>query len=335
GRSSAPATASAASAQNSDDMFRTRPESELIPMSTTLAPRRRSALQTWQLRLPGFLMAAPAVAVFIAMFVIPMILAAVLSFTNWNGYSLNFDFIGWDNYAKAFRNPRSVDAAIFTGIVAVVGTVLCNGIGLAVAALISGPGKSNTLLRTVFFYPYVISSLIIGFIWSAMLSPQGAVNGVLNTIGLPSMPFLTDPTFAKASVIFTIAWAHFGFNMILFLAGIKSVPSEYYEAATVDGASRWQQFRSITLPLIAPVFTVNIVLTLVGLLKVYDVVLSLTDGGPAGSTQTIVYQILKNSFANSELGFGAAQSMVLLIVTAVIGLAVTLVRRRAEQKVTD
>ncbi|MFE6735056.1 carbohydrate ABC transporter permease [Microbacterium sp. NPDC057741] len=304
-------------------------------MSTTLAPRRRSALQTWQLRLPGFLMAAPAVAVFIAMFVIPMILAAVLSFTNWNGYSLNFDFIGWDNYAKAFRNPRSVDAAIFTGIVAVVGTVLCNGIGLAVAALISGPGKSNTLLRTVFFYPYVISSLIIGFIWSAMLSPQGAVNGVLNTIGLPSMPFLTDPTFAKASVIFTIAWAHFGFNMILFLAGIKSVPSEYYEAATVDGASRWQQFRSITLPLIAPVFTVNIVLTLVGLLKVYDVVLSLTDGGPAGSTQTIVYQILKNSFANSELGFGAAQSMVLLIVTAVIGLAVTLVRRRAEQKVTD
>ncbi|MFC4137756.1 sugar ABC transporter permease [Microbacterium bovistercoris] len=304
-------------------------------MSTTLAPRRRSALQTWQLRLPGFLMAAPAVAVFIAMFVIPMILAAVLSFTNWNGYSLNFDFIGWDNYAKAFRNPRSIDAAIFTGIVAVVGTVLCNGIGLAVAALISGPGRSNTLLRTIFFYPYVISSLIIGFIWSAMLSPQGAVNGVLSTIGLPAMPFLTDPTFAKASVIFTIAWAHFGFNMILFLAGIKSVPAEYYEAATVDGASRWQQFRSITLPLIAPVFTVNIVLTLVGLLKVYDVVLSLTDGGPAGSTQTIVYQILKNSFANSELGFGAAQSMVLLIVTAVIGLAVTLVRRRAEQKVTD
>ncbi|MFE6996980.1 carbohydrate ABC transporter permease [Microbacterium sp. NPDC057659] len=304
-------------------------------MSTTLTPRRRTALQTWQLRLPGFLMAAPAVAVFIAMFVIPMILAAVLSFTNWNGYSLNFDFIGWDNYAKAFRNPRSVDAAIFTGIVAVVGTVLCNGIGLAVAALISGPGESNTLLRTIFFYPYVISSLIIGFIWSAMLSPQGAVNGVLNTIGLPSLPFLTDPTFAKASVIFTIAWAHFGFNMILFLAGIKSVPSEYYEAATVDGASRWQQFRSITLPLIAPVFTVNIVLTLVGLLKVYDVVLSLTDGGPAGSTQTIVYQILKNSFANSELGFGAAQSMVLLIVTAVIGLAVTLVRRRAEQKVID
>lgn len=313
----------------------TAPTGPSTPMSSIPAPRKRSALQRWRHRLPGILMGGPAVAVFLAMFVIPMILAAVLSFTDWNGYSLNFTFVGWENYIKAFRSPRSTQAAIFTGIIAVVGTILCNAIGLAIAALIAGPGRSNTILRTIFFYPYVISALIIGFLWSAMLSPSGAVNGFLTTVGLPAMPFLTDPTFAKASVIFTIVWSHFGFNMILFLAGIKSVPAEYYEAATVDGASRWQQFRSITLPLIAPVFTVNLVLTLVGLLKAYDVVLSLTDGGPAGSTQTIVYQILKDSFANSALGFGAAQSMILLIVTAVIGLAVTLVRRRSEKKATD
>ncbi|MFJ6549860.1 carbohydrate ABC transporter permease [Microbacterium sp. NPDC091676] len=313
----------------------TSPTGPSTPMSSTPAPRRRTALQQWRNRIPGILMGGPAVAVFLAMFVIPMILAAVLSFTDWNGYSLNFTFVGWDNYIKAFRSPRSIQAAIFTGVIAVVGTILCNAIGLAIAALIAGPGRSNTILRTIFFYPYVISALIIGFLWSAMLSPTGAVNGLLGTLGLPAMPFLTDPTFAKASVIFTIVWSHFGFNMILFLAGIKSVPAEYYEAATVDGATRWQQFRSITLPLIAPVFTVNLVLTLVGLLKAYDVVLSLTDGGPAGSTQTIVYQILKDSFANSALGFGAAQSMILLIVTAVVGLAVTLVRRRAEQKATD
>ena len=304
-------------------------------MTSTIAPQRRGRMQRWRRRIPGLIMATPAVAVFVAMFVIPMILAGVLSFTDWTGYSLRFDFVGWDNYARAFRNPRSISAAVFTGVIALVGTLFCNLVGLAIAALISGPGRSNTILRTIFFYPYVISSLIIGFIWSAMLAPTGAVNGVLASLGLPAMPFLTDPTFAKASVIFTIVWSHFGFNMILFLAGIKSVPAEYYEAATVDGASRWQQFRSITVPLIAPVFTVNIVLTLVGLLKAYDVVLSLTDGGPAGSTQTIVYQILKDSFANSALGFGAAQSIVLLIVTAVIGLGVTLVRRRAEQKAVD
>ena len=123
--------------------------------------------------------------------------------------------------------------------------------------------------------------------------------------------------------------------MILYIAGIKSVPTEYYEAATVDGASRWQQFRNITIPLIAPVLTVNLVLTLVGLHKVYDIVLALTDGGPAGSTQTIVYQVLKDSFAQARLGFGAAQSVILLVVTAILGLAVTLARRGSEKKVTD
>lgn len=299
------------------------------------ARRRPQPRHTWRERLPGLLMGGPAFLVFLAMFVIPMFLAFVLSFTDWNGYSLQFTFIGLENYEQAFRNPRTVDAAIFTAVLAFFGTILCNGVGLAIAALISGPGRANTVMRTVFFYPYIISSLIIGFIWSALLAPQGAVNGLLAQIGIPALPFLTDVTFAKASVIITIVWSHFGFNMILFLAGIKSVPPEYYEAATVDGATRWQQFRNVTLPLIAPVLTVNLVLTLVGLLKVYDVVLALTDGGPAGSTQTIVFQILNDSFANADLGFGAAQSVILLVVTAVLGLAVTLARRGSEKKVTD
>ncbi|WP_350347607.1 sugar ABC transporter permease [Agromyces sp. G08B096] len=304
-------------------------------LRTTIERRRPGALAVWRGRLPGLIMGGPAVLVFLAMFIIPMFLAFVLSFTDWNGYSLNFNFLGFENYEHAFRNPRTVDAAIFTAVVAFFGTILCNGVGLATAALISGPGRANTVMRTVFFYPYIISSLIIGFIWSAMLAPEGVVNSLLGGVGIPPLPFLTDVTFAKASIILTIVWSHFGFNMILFLAGIKSVPVEYYEAATVDGATRWQQFRNVTLPLIAPVVTVNLVLTLVGLLKVYDVVLALTNGGPAGSTQTIVFQILNDSFANADLGFGAAQSVILLIVTAVLGLGVTLARRGSEKKVAD
>jgi multiple sugar transport system permease protein/raffinose/stachyose/melibiose transport system permease protein len=310
----------------------TRAPAALHPAGGRRRPRPRG---TWRNRLPGLLMGGPAFLVFLAMFIIPMILAFVLSLTDWNGYSLDFTFIGLENYEHAFRNPRTVDAAIFTGVLAFFGTILCNAVGLTIAALISGPGRGNTVMRTVFFYPYIISSLIIGFIWSALLAPQGAVNSLLAQVGIPALPFLTDVTFAKASVILTIVWSHFGFNMILFLAGIKSVPPEYYEAATVDGATRWQQFRNVTLPLIAPVLTVNLVLTLVGLLKVYDVVLALTDGGPAGSTQTIVFQILNDSFANADLGFGAAQSVILLVVTAVLGLAVTLARRGSEKKVTD
>lgn len=308
----------------------------MVTLDRPAAPARHiSPAMRWRARVPGLLMSAPAVLVFVAMFIIPMILAFVLSLTNWNGYSLNFTFSGFDNYAHAFRNPRTIDAAIFTAVVAFFGTIACNVLGLAVAALISGPGRANTVFRTIFFYPYIISALIIGFLWAAMLSPQGAVNSVLGAIGLDPLPFLTDIGFAKASVIATIVWSHFGFNMILYIAGIKSVPTEYYEAATVDGASPWQQFRNVTVPLIAPVLTVNLVLTLVGLLKVYDVVLALTDGGPAAGTQTIVFQILKDSFANAKLGLGAAQSVVLLIITAVLGLGVTLARRGAEKKVAD
>ncbi|GAB2615856.1 sugar ABC transporter permease [Pseudactinotalea suaedae] len=306
------------------------PQQPRAPHPPRVRAARRKPLRS---RVPDLIMAGPAVLVFVLMFIIPMILAFVLSLTDWNGYSLNFDFIGLENYRFAFKNPRTVDAAIFTAIVALVGTTLCNVVGLAVAVLIAAPGRANTVLRTIFFYPYIISSLIIGFLWSAMLQPNGVANSLLAHVGVGPLPFLIDPTWAKGSVIATILWSSFGFNMILFIAGIKSVPNEYYEAATVDGASRWQQFRAITVPLIAPVLTVNLVLTLVGLLKVYDVVLALTDGGPAAGTQTIVYQILKDSFARSALGLGAAQSVVLLVVTAVAGLAVTFARRSAEQKV--
>ncbi len=293
------------------------------------------ALIVWKRRLPGFLMSAPAVIVFIAMFVIPMGLAFVLSLTNWTGYSLNLDFIGFDNYLQAFKNPRTVDAAVFTAVLALAGTILCNAVGLGLAALISGPGTTNAVARTIFFYPYIISALIIGFLWSAMLAPQGVINSLLGHAGLSSLPFLTDPLFAKAAIIFTVVWSHFGFNMILYIAGLKSIPAEYYEAATVDGAGRWTRFRHITLPLLAPIVTVNVVLSLVGFLRVYDIVLALTDGGPAGSTQTVVYQILMDSFQTAKLGFGAAQAVILLIVTAILGLAVTLSRRGAEKKVSE
>lgn len=293
------------------------------------------AILVWKRRLPGLVMTAPAVLLFTAMFVIPMILAFVLSLTDWNGYGLDFNFIGFQNYSEAFRNPRTIDAAVFTAVLAVVGTIICNALGLGLAALVTGSGPVNTVARTVFFYPYIISALVIGFLWSALLAPQGVVNNLLEHAGLNPIPFLTDPAFAKASVIFTLVWAHFGFNMILYIAGLKSIPTEYYEAATVDGAGPFTRFRNITVPLLAPVITVNIVLTLVGFLKVYDMILSLTDGGPAASTQTIVYQILRDSFQNGKLGFGAAQSIILLIVTAVIGLGVTLSRRNAEKKVSE
>lgn len=279
-------------------------------------------------------MAAPAVTVFVVLFLIPMGLAFVLSLTDWNGYSLNLNFIGFENYERAFTDPSALGAAAYSATIAFVGTALSNGVGLGLAVLISGPGRANTVARTIFFYPYILSALIIGFLWSALLAPSGVVNSALTTMQLPTIPFLTDVTFAKIAVILTIVWAEFGFCMILYIAGLKSVPAEFYEAATVDGAGKLAQFRFITVPMLAPIITVNLVLTLIGYLKVYDLVLSLTSGGPAGSTETIVYQIIKNSFDNSKLGFGASQAVLLLIAAGILGLVVTFSRRGAERKVS-
>lgn len=294
----------------------------------------RSSRTGWQRLIPDILMTAPALVLFVGIFVIPTVLAIYLSMTDWNGFSMSPNFVGLDNYKHLATSPRALSAAVFTAIIAIVGTLLCNVIGLGFAVLISAGTKTNSIFRTILFYPHIISAIIIGFLWAAMLSPNGIVNSTLAKLGIDPIPFLSDPRMAAISVIGTIVWSSFGINLILYIAGIKSVPQEYYEAATVDGASKWQQFKSITIPMIAPIMTVNLIVVLVGLLRTYDLVLALTAGGPAGRTETVVYQILVDSFQNGKLGIGSAQSVVLMIVTAVLGVVITLARRRSEEKVS-
>ena len=189
----------------------------------------------------------------------------------------------------------------------------------------------NSLLRMILFYPHVLSALVVGFLWSAILGTTGAVNSFLTGHGARVLPFLSDPAWARASLVAVLVWAGFGVNVVLYVAGLQSVPRSLVEAARIDGASRWGVFRHVTLPSIAPVVTVNVVLSLITLLKTYDLVVSLTAGGPAGQTQTLAYLILWNSFHDARLGFGSAQSVVLMVVTAALALAVTRLRRRADQ----
>jgi multiple sugar transport system permease protein/raffinose/stachyose/melibiose transport system permease protein len=223
-------------------------------------------------------------------------------------------------------------AAWITVVLAVIGTLAINAIGLALALAISAPSRLNTVLRTVFFYPYVISALIIGFLWSALLSTNGAVNTLLRSAGHAGLPFLSQPGWALASLIAVVVWSGFGFTLVLYIAGLHTVPESLLEAARIDGAGRFRTLRSVTLPMIAPVVTVNVVLTLVTLLRSYDLVLSLTGGGPAGTTQTAAYLILAQSFQNNALGYGSAQSMVLTVVTGIAALAITFLRRRADER---
>ena len=280
--------------------------------------------------IPRIALAAPAVALQALLLFVPLLLAVVLSFTNWNGFSPSFSFVGIQNYLRVFSDSDVSRAAVVTAILAVVGTIGCNAFGLGIALLLNKSSRINSVLRAIFFYPQVLSPLVIGFIWGTFLASQGVANSILTQSGLDAVPFLSDPNIAVASIAIVLIWSHFGVNIVLYLAGLQTIPPALLEAARMDGASTSKTFRHVTLPLLAPIVTLNVVLVLVSFIRTYDVVLSLTDGGPAGRTRTIAYLILNDSIKNGQMGFGSAQAVVLALVTGVIAILIILIRRRAD-----
>lgn len=279
------------------------------------------------------LMAAPSVVMVGVFVLLPIAIAFYLSLTDWNGFSENPNWVGWGNYRAMAEDPYVIRSAQFTAIVAIVGTIACNVAGLGLALLLARPTRTNSFLRALFFYPNIIGAVILGFLWSAILGSNGALNAVISGITGSGIPFLADPALAGASVIFVIVWSSFGVNLVLYLAGLQTIPDSLLESARIDGATKWQVLRLIKIPLLAPVITINLVLVLVSLLRTYDVVLALTAGGPAGRTETVAYQILNTSFSSAKLGYGSAQAIVLMIVTVAIAVSITSYRRRAEKDV--
>jgi ABC-type sugar transport system permease subunit len=278
-------------------------------------------------------MVTPALLLVVAFIVIPIGIAIYLSMTNWDGFSPNPGFVGLDNYREIFHDSQVGQAAIVTAVITVVGTIAANVIGLGMAMLVNGGGRFKAFARGVLFYPYIIGAIIIGFLWSAILGSDGAIDSVLQSLGSSGIPFLATAGWALASVVFVIVWSNFGVTMVLYLAGLQTVPADLIEASVIDGANAWQTFWRVKLPMLAPVVTINIVLMMISLLRTYELVLALTEGGPAGTTQTIAYYILNISFADGRLGYGAAQAVLLMIVIIAATVALTTMRRRAERDI--
>ncbi|WP_194910967.1 carbohydrate ABC transporter permease [Catenulispora rubra] len=276
-------------------------------------------------------MMAPPLILVLGLIVVPIGIAGYLSFTDWDGFTTPPHMVGFHNYIRLTHDPAVRHAAFVTLLITVVGTVACNVLGLGVALLLNRNTRLNALLRVLVFYPYVVGAVILGFLWSSILGTNGAVNAVLGA--RHALPFLSDPTWATATVICVIVWSSFGVNVVLYLAGLQTVPDMVVEAAKIDGASAWQTFWRVKLPMLAPTVTVNVVLVVIGLLRVYELILALTAGGPAGQTQSFVYNILTSSFDNTQLGYGAAQSIVLMVAIIAATVGITAARRRAEQAV--
>lgn len=269
------------------------------------------------------LLAIPALIFYGFAVVVPAIRGAVLGFTNWDGLSQSYDFVGIDNFIRIFTSQSSLEALKMTLIFAVAVTVLQNLIGLLLALGVNSGLKSQNFLRVLFFAPVVITPVVVAYLWKFLLTPNGAVNTLLTSIGLGDIApsWLGEPFWAAVSVVMMIVWQHAGYSMVIYIAGLQSIPQELNEAAAVDGAGPWRRFWSITWPLLAPATAINVMLTIIGGLKMFTEVFVLTAGGPGGSTETMSTLLYKSAFQFNEFGYGIALALVLAVVVVFFSVA--------------
>lgn len=274
------------------------------------------------------LFVAPSLTFLVFFAIVPIVTAAVLSFYEWDLIT-DPEFIGLDNY-REMADDGEFHASIGHTLLFILGyvpAVMVAGLGLAL--LLNRRQRFLGLSRVVFFMPVVSAWVAVALIWTWMLNPRfGAVNWVLESIGIDPPAWLFEEGWAMAAIIGVSVWKDAGFVMLLFLAGLQAIPDSYREAALVDGAGKVAAFRRVTLPLLSPtVFLVSIIL-LINSFQVFEQVWVMTQGGPVGSTTVIVQQIVKNAFGFGRLGYAAALSWVLFAMIFAVTLLQTRLQRR-------
>lgn len=268
-----------------------------------------------------FLFAAPALALYGGFFLLPAVQGLRYATTDWDGYSSTFDNVGLSNLTEVvsdddlFRNALTNNLKFL--LVVVLGQT---ALALLLAVLLAVRTKGSQLLRGLFFLPTVLSSVSVAFIWKFVYDPNfGLINTVLDTVGLSSWKsaFLGNESTAILWVAIAQIWFHAGQMMIIYIAGINQIPQELYEAATTDGARRWQQFRHVTWPMVAPATTLVIAYTTLQSFKAFDLILGLA-GNPPRSGLDVLATRIYTTFANSQLGYAAAESIVFMAAIALV-----------------
>lgn len=266
------------------------------------------------------LFAVPALLLYSFVLAIPTLRGSVYGFTNWNGLTPDWEFVGLENFVDIFQDENSSRALVITFVIAISVTVVQNLIGLLLALGVHSQIKSRYVLRVFLFAPAVLTPVVTAYLWKYIYSPNGPLDEVLAFMGLEEFQqsWLGDPTWALISVINVIIWQFAGFSMVIFLAGLESIPREIDEAAAVDGAGFFQRTWNVTLPLLAPALTINLMLSMIAGFKLFDQVWVMTGGGPAGATNTLSTLIYKNAFQYGEFGPSIALALLLMILVATV-----------------
>ena len=231
---------------------------------------------------------APALLILSFFFIIPVIGGFVYSLTDWTGISREINFVGIDNFKNLLFNDDKFYVEVFhTLIFSICITIFQNSIGLILALFLDKEFKGRNFFRMIYYLPAVLSPLVVGYAWSFIFNPNmGALNNLLHKTGFGflAQDWLGNANIALFSVIFVIVWQYAGYSMIIYIAGLQNISLDIYEAAAIDGVGKWQKFRYITFPLLAPAFTINILLTIISTLKSFDHIFVMTKGGPGYAT---------------------------------------------------
>lgn len=250
---------------------------------------------------------------------IPFVMSGYYSLTEWNGISKAPVFIGLDNFKKLFSGSSEFfDSLLFTGKYTVLFMIASNVLAIAIAVALVQKIKGSNLMRSMFFIPYIMSMTIVGFIWKFIFSQGFAALFEKTGAGFFNLSWLGDSKLAFWAVAFVGIWQSLGFYIVLYIAGLQAVPGDVLEAATVDGATSWKRFFKVTLPLLGPSVTTCIFMSLTNAVKVFDIILALTKGGPGGSTYSVTLDIYREAFQNNNYGLGSAKSLVFFVAVLII-----------------
>ncbi|MDI9521325.1 MAG: sugar ABC transporter permease [Bacillota bacterium] len=272
-----------------------------------------------QLQYEVFLL--PAILTFTAFTIIPLLKTLLYSFTDFDGVLRTYNFVGFKNYIAVFRDDVMKQALFNTLFYTFFTVLLINAISIPLAVCLDKNQRIKTLERAIFFFPSVISALLLGYIWTYILSPlkTGALNSILGSLfGIKPIGFTSGGWVAKFSIISVAIWANTGWHTMVNIAYLQAIDPAYYEAAAIDGASKIDQFRFITLPLLAPAMTVNTLLLLTNGLKVYDLPYALTKGGPGYSNYTVTQIIIQRGISERQYGVSTALATIFILLVMVI-----------------
>jgi len=268
----------------------------------------------------GFLL--PALVLYTVFVLYPITQSIRYSGFDWNGLEPLTDWVGFQNFKDAFNDPLFIEAVTNNGIIIGLSLLLQIPFAVALAVLLSRNLKGRGVFRTMYFAPFILSEVVTGVVWRQIYRPAGLFDQILASVGGESVTqeWLADPKIVLYSLFFVISWKYFGFHMVLILAGLQLIPTELEEAAAIDGATWWQGFRYVTLPLLGPTIRVSMFLSIIGALQLFDLIWVTTKGGPVNASSTMATYLVDWGFRRGQFGYASAVSVIVFGLSLVVAL---------------